>query len=113
MLVSEKMLIAVYYREKRFGRKIPRPESKDLRLRLGDNVYKPLKECPQTDDDFVQLDDYCRKRLGNHVLPFGSTTRHRRPRAKSEVRDEERGYDGVATRGAGAPGEGASGRLID
>src|ERR1700732_1650803 len=53
------------------------------------------------------------KRLDNHVLPFGSTTRHRRPRANAEVRDEERGHDGVATRGAGAFGEGASGRLVD
>jgi hypothetical protein len=59
MRVSEKMPIAAYYWEKHFERKIPRPESKDLRLRLGDNIYKPLKECPQTDDDFVQMDDYC------------------------------------------------------
>jgi hypothetical protein len=59
MLISEKLPIADYYRAKRFERKIPQPGSKDLRLRLGDNIYRPLKEYPQTDDDFVQVDDYC------------------------------------------------------
>jgi hypothetical protein len=56
--------------------------------------------------------DY-RKRLDNHVLPFGSMTRHLLPRVNPEVHDEERWYDGVATRGAGAFGESASARLVD
>jgi hypothetical protein len=51
---------------------------------------------------FGPVYEYIRKRLDNHVLPFGSITRHRRVQASAEVGDEERGHDGVAAKVAGA-----------
>jgi len=66
MRVAEKVSIADYFGDDRFRQKIPRSGSRDRRLLLGDNIYKPLKQHPRSDGDFLQVDDLCHNADNRH-----------------------------------------------
>jgi len=57
MEIIDKIPFEKYWFDKRFQKKKVVLDSEDCLEKIGDNIYKPLKENPKTIDDFLQVEN--------------------------------------------------------
>jgi hypothetical protein len=57
MKISKRLLIADYYRDEQFRKKIPVTGAEEHVKKVGDNIYKPITNNPNDIDEFIQIEN--------------------------------------------------------